>query len=437
MYLSDFARRPIIGDIPQGINPTELEEFDDIKRQINNISKVTATVSWKKVHKSAKTLLTHHSKDFRVASYYAVSAAHLDGIKGFIEGLNAILDLTVVYWTTAYPNAEKSNARIGAIDWLTEHGEKRIKRLSVTEDDLPLLEAGHQICLRIEEEMRLHYGIKAPSLGSIRRQFGQWIDDIRDQQQKLLQQPKTNEKQEARPVAQRANSDVSVMIKASEIRTEETAKKLPKQNNVRLRTFTIILVIFSIALAAHFGAKYYQVSSFKSQITGATLDELGPLISQLPRYEEPILESLLPVIISNLDVRLKDWNLRPETVTKADDIEAIFTSLNAVYPSSSAINLLESDFSTKKQQLDDNYLQLSNQFSQARTVFANVIRDDESRQAKRAYQYSNSLFPLLGRIEYAESNQDSAELERSLTIVNTYLYKITQLHQRMNQEPQE
>ncbi len=227
------------------------------------------------------------------------------------------------------------------------------------------------------------------------------------------------------------------MIKASDMRTEETDKQQPKQNSIPLRTFTIILVIFSIALAAHFGAKHYQVSSFKSQIIGATLDELGPLISELSRYEEPILESLLPVIISNLDGRLKDWDLRPETVTKADGIEAIFTTLKAVYPYSSAINLLESDFSTKKQQLDDNYLQLSNQFSQARTVFANVIRSDESQQAKRAYQYSNSLFPLLGRIEYAENNQDPAELERSLTIINTYLYKITQLHQRMNQETQE
>ncbi|MEF1297257.1 type VI secretion protein, partial [Vibrio parahaemolyticus] len=47
--------------------------------------------------------------------------------------------------------------------------------------------------------------------------------------------------------------------------------------------------------------------------------------------------------------------------------------------------------------------------------------------AKKAYEYSNSLFPLLGRIEYAEKNSQRKEIERSLLLLNAYLYKINQL----------
>ncbi|TON65090.1 type VI secretion protein, partial [Vibrio parahaemolyticus] len=66
-------------------------------------------------------------------------------------------------------------------------------------------------------------------------------------------------------------------------------------------------------------------------------------------------------------------------------------------------------------------------FAYARTVFANIAKQSADKDAKKAYEYSNSLFPLLGRIEYAEKNSQRKEIERSLLLLNAYLYKINQL----------
>nr|MCC4892374.1 type VI secretion protein [Vibrio sp. F13] len=51
----------------------------------------------------------------------------------------------------------------------------------------------------------------------------------------------------------------------------------------------------------------------------------------------------------------------------------------------------------------------------------------ESKKTARAYEYSNSLFPLIGRIEYAEKEQQQKELQKSLRILNVYLHKIKTL----------
>lgn len=47
MFFTDFARRPIDENNPSGSNPNGSEDFDEIKRQINNLNKVTGRVSWK------------------------------------------------------------------------------------------------------------------------------------------------------------------------------------------------------------------------------------------------------------------------------------------------------------------------------------------------------------------------------------------------------
>ena len=67
---------------------------------------------------------------------------------------------------------------------------KRVKLFNVTVDDMAILEAGHRVCLRIEEELRLHYGHKAPSLGGIRRILSQFIDDVKELEDKREQAQK-------------------------------------------------------------------------------------------------------------------------------------------------------------------------------------------------------------------------------------------------------
>lgn len=67
MFFTDFARRPIDENNPSGSNPNGSEDFDEIKRQINNLNKVTGRVSWKTVQTLSKKILSTQAKDYVVA----------------------------------------------------------------------------------------------------------------------------------------------------------------------------------------------------------------------------------------------------------------------------------------------------------------------------------------------------------------------------------
>ncbi|PKF51067.1 hypothetical protein AT251_06530 [Enterovibrio nigricans] len=101
MYYSDFSRRPIDGEQPNGQNPNNLDEFDEIKRQINNLSKVTGSVSWKKVEELSRRILANHAKDIRCACYYGTAATHNRGVQGLVDGLGIISDICLIYWHSA------------------------------------------------------------------------------------------------------------------------------------------------------------------------------------------------------------------------------------------------------------------------------------------------------------------------------------------------
>ncbi len=107
MLFSNFVQRPIDSNTPQGYDPNGSVNFDELKRQINNIHKVTKQVSWKKVEELSKTILIKEGKDFRCVCYFGVAVTYNKGLKGLVEGLNAIADMCVVYWHSGFPTIEK------------------------------------------------------------------------------------------------------------------------------------------------------------------------------------------------------------------------------------------------------------------------------------------------------------------------------------------
>ncbi len=90
MFFSDLAKRPIDKNAPSGTNPNGLNDFDEIKRQVNKLNTVTGHVSWKTVQSLSKEILTKQSKDFRCSCYFTVAATHNEGLKGLVEGLTSL-----------------------------------------------------------------------------------------------------------------------------------------------------------------------------------------------------------------------------------------------------------------------------------------------------------------------------------------------------------
>ncbi|MEZ8036119.1 MULTISPECIES: type VI secretion system ImpA family N-terminal domain-containing protein [Vibrio] len=428
MFSSDFTRRPIDEEKPSGTNPNALDDFTEIKRQINNLNKVTGRVSWKKVQSLSKTILSKNSKDFRCSCYFTVAATHNDGLKGLAEGLSSILDLCVVYWFTAYPEVTKSNARIGAIDWMVEHTEKRIKSIKTNPDDVLLIETCHRLCMRIEEELRLHYGIKAPSLGGVRRILKQWVDEHKEteanlreaENQRKYRAPEENK--QPTPVAQPSTIKIDVSNKQS-----ATTSKVDDKTPSNYLVVYLLAGFLALALSSHFFYKQYQLNDLTKQIITSDISQLNEIAHSL-RYEyAPISQDVRPNVVNQLDTLMKGWVADPIKVYQIDILDRLTLDLTKLYPDSSSILRLRQEFTNEQEKLNTDYAQLHRRFSNARTVFANVIRGSESKKTARAYEYSNSLFPLIGRIEYAEKEQQQKELQKSLRILNVYLHKIKTL----------
>lgn len=431
MFFSDFTRRPIDESNPSGSNPNGLDDFDEIKRQINNLNKVTGRVSWKTVQTLSKKILSTQGKDFRCSCYFTVAATYNDGLKGLVEGLNSLLDLCVVYWYTAYPEHAKANARISAIEWMVEYTEKRIKKQRALPEELPLVEAAHQLCLRIEEELRLHYGIKAPSFGRIRRILNQWIEEIKEAKAKEVM---ALEAKQPKPEVQAPSTGIKVEIAPPPKVDAKQPPATPQPESQKSSRWVLLSVVglLTSALASHFIYKQHQYETLKDDIEHASLTELTDIVRSFNVENKDHRLSLRSATVERLDTLMTDWTLDPVKVSKVNTIDKLTNELTEIYPDSSSAQQLRENFLDQRSRFENEFDVIYKRFAYARTVFANVAKQNSDKDSKKAYEYSNSLFPLLGRIEYAEKNTQQKEIERSLLLLNTYLYKINQLKTASN-----
>ncbi|MHA2714209.1 type VI secretion system ImpA family N-terminal domain-containing protein [Vibrio owensii] len=431
MFFSDFTRRPIDESNPSGLNPNGLDDFDEIKRQINNLNKVTGRVSWKTVQTLSKKILSTQGKDFRCSCYFTVAATYNDGLKGLVEGLNSLLDLCVVYWYTAYPEHAKANARISAIEWMVEYTEKRIKKQRALPEELPLIEAAHQLCLRIEEELRLHYGIKAPSFGRIRRILNQWIEEIKEAKAKEVM---ALEAKQPKPEVQAPSTGIKVEIAPPPKVDAKQPPATPQPESQKSSRWVLFSVVglLTAALASHFIYKQHQYETLKDDIEHASLTELTDIVSSFSVENKDHRLSLRSATVERLDTLMTDWTLDPVKVSKVNTIDELTNELTEIYPDSSSAQQLRENFLDQRSRFENEFDVIYKRFAYARTVFANVAKQNSDKDSKKAYEYSNSLFPLLGRIEYAEKNTQQKEIERSLLLLNTYLYKINRLKTASN-----
>ena len=429
MNLPDFARRPIGQDLPCGVNPNALDDFSEIKRQVNKLNTVTSKISWKTVHSLSKNILLNESKDIRCACYYTVSATHIDGLKGLVGGLQALFDICLIYWYSAYPEESKSTARIGSIEWLTEHAIRKQKTLKISPSDLPLIEEGHKLTLKIEEELRSHYGTKSPSLGGIRRIFSQWIEEIQIQEEKAKKREESKDKKNKGTVEpQGINVNVSMpSMTAPEEKIETTNK--PENNSKPLLIILIVLGFFLCMLFANFFYSDNQKRTLREQIETANIHDIVILLPELERKEDSIKQSIKSDIIKRTQWLVSGWELDPIRVNQLPTLALAVDKLKTIYPDSAAAKSMQEELTSQTIEFDNAYKRINRQFLKSRTVFANAKSQEKS--IIKAYDYSNSLFPLLGRIEYAEKKMTSAEIDKTQRLLNIYQHRINTLKEEL------
>lgn len=415
MNLPDFVRRPISQHLPQGVNPNALDDFSEIKRQINKLSTVTPTISWKTVYTLSEKILLNESKDIRCACYYTVSATHIDGLKGLVGGLNALLDICVVYWYSAYPEENKPIARKGAIEWLTEHTARKQKTLAITTNDLALIEMGHQLTLKIEEELRNHYGIKSPSLSSIRRIFSQWIEDI--QEDKI---PSINN--------QPSSKNIKSQLKTGSVTPASITPSTNSRRKDHSTSFTATLTVIGISLSLLFTYFFYsnnQEQTLRQQINTANTHDMLHISSVLAHQKNTIKESIKPNIIQRTQWLISDWELDPIKVNQLKKFNLIIQQLQKNYPDSVAVNEMKEKIVLQTKAFNQEYTRIHQQFLKSQAVLTNT--KEKNNTTTKARNDNNAFFPLLGRIEYAEKKMTPVEINKTQRLLNIYQHKINTL----------
>nr|WP_232340865.1 type VI secretion protein [Vibrio vulnificus] len=314
---------------------------------------------------------------------------------------------------------------------MIEHTEKRIKKHNTLPEELPLIEAAHQLCLRIEDELRLHYGIKAPSFGRIRRILNQWIEEIKEAKAKEV---KALEAKQLKPEVQAPSTGIKVEIAPPpkvDAKQQPATPQPEPQKSSRWVLFSAVGLL-TAALASHFIYKQHNYQTLKNNIEHSSLTQLATIVDSLSAENKEHRLALRSATVERLDTLMTDWVIDPVKVSRVNTIDELTHELTEIYPDSSSVRQLRENFLDQRSRLENEFEIIYKRFTYARTIFANVATQNSDANSQKAYEYSNSLFPLLGRIEFAEKNAQQKEIEQSLLLLNVYLYKINQLKTASN-----
>lgn len=423
MKFTDIALRPISAQSPVGQDPRTLDLFSDLKRNVNRLSSFVSPAPWKEIYSTAETLLTSHSKDFRCASYYCVAACRIDGLKGAVVGLNVLNDLSIVYWHSAYPSADKANARVQSFDWVAEQLPTALKKIKVSLKDLALVEAGHRFALSLEQELQHQLGKQAPSLGPVRKQFTEWKDHLEELAEK---EESRQRKGTAQPLAETAEEATPAQDTAKET---ETKPRLPAWCYWLATVFILGCLVFSIAAVRQY--------LYQRDIPAASAVQLEKITSKLIHAEPYFKNRLKEEVLTRTSELMQDWTAYPERVYNHQVLEALANHVNSLYPDSIAAKTAVSQYQAGKTALASDYQAINDQFKRARTIIANAALVDESDNITAAYKFSNTLFPFLGRLDYLEKGHiEREDIIKAQKTLSAYQYRLMEISNQFEQQNQ-
>lgn len=132
-----LGKDPIHTDHPAGSDIRYETIFEDLQSEIDKLSLPSAAatgIDWQKVADLAAAILSEHSKDILVVSYFALAKTHLSQIEGFYQGVRVYSDLLENFWDTLFPAKKRMRGRLGALEWWIEKSETalQINNISVT-----------------------------------------------------------------------------------------------------------------------------------------------------------------------------------------------------------------------------------------------------------------------------------------------------------------
>ncbi|NDJ57332.1 hypothetical protein GWD52_10065 [Enterobacteriaceae bacterium 4M9] len=122
-----------VGGDPRGYSETET-----IREEMAKLSHpARPDVNWLRVEQSCQALFGKNGVDLRTAVFYTVARGHLAGLSGLNEGLGIVRTLISRHWAQMWP--QQTHTRIELLSWLSGSVLQRLRALSLSYADLPVI----------------------------------------------------------------------------------------------------------------------------------------------------------------------------------------------------------------------------------------------------------------------------------------------------------
>jgi type VI secretion system protein VasJ len=158
---------PIGGGV--GADVTYDEQFEAIKNEVDKLQSIEQVkVDWGSISSGADEILSDKSKDFRAALYYAAAKAQLDGLRGALDGVVLLLELTLAFWEPMYPPLKRPRARANLASWYGEVTSAKLGTLSLVAKDYDTVAALEKVASQLDGELRDRLADNFGGLGGLR-----------------------------------------------------------------------------------------------------------------------------------------------------------------------------------------------------------------------------------------------------------------------------
>ncbi|HIR17507.1 MAG TPA: type VI secretion system protein TssA [Candidatus Caccocola faecigallinarum] len=130
MDITALAASPVSESRPAGADAKYEPEYEALTAEIAKLSSVSqsAPISWQDVADNGAAILAQKSKDISVAAYTAVALAHIDGARGFLDGVNLLRGICENFWDDAFPPKAKLRRRLNAYEWWHERALEQLRK---------------------------------------------------------------------------------------------------------------------------------------------------------------------------------------------------------------------------------------------------------------------------------------------------------------------
>jgi type VI secretion system protein VasJ len=159
---------PIAGAEPGGQNATYDPRYEAVRVELAKLDAPTGgEVEWSRVQTGCHELLTAVTKDFLLASQYAIAMMQIERWGGLAVGIAVLDGMLDKWWDTGFPPVARMRGRGNALDWLVARLEIAIPATGVRPDEAAMFETACALWNGLSERAKTRLGDLTPGMGAV------------------------------------------------------------------------------------------------------------------------------------------------------------------------------------------------------------------------------------------------------------------------------